>query len=95
MEVSRSTEIFLKPVEKASRPEKLDAQRLWPRGKPTVPQSPCRTCGPVEREAYARVGLLAGLLTLRRECEGPHACWWVGEEVAEAGIVKEGLYRPN
>ena len=33
-------------------------------GKPTLEQAPGRTCGPVEREAHAGAGLLAGLVTL-------------------------------
>ena len=32
-------------------------------GKPTLEQAPGRTCGPVERGAHTRAGLLAGLVT--------------------------------
>ncbi|GAB0186311.1 hypothetical protein GRJ2_001096400 [Grus japonensis] len=32
-------------------------------GKPTLEQAPGRTCGPMERGAHTRAGLLAGLVT--------------------------------
>jgi len=34
-----------------------------PVGSPTLEQAPARTCGPMERGAHARAGLLAGLVT--------------------------------
>jgi len=38
-------------------------RRLRPRGEPVLEQAPSRTCGPMERGAYAGAGLLAGPVT--------------------------------
>jgi len=64
MEVNSGADIHLQPVEDPM-PEQVDV----PKGgcnrhrKPTLEQDPARTCGPVERRAHARAGLLAQLVT--------------------------------
>jgi len=40
--------------------------------KPTLEQGPGSTCGPMDREAHAGAGLLAGLVTSRGVPEGLH-----------------------
>ena len=45
-------------------PEQMAAwRRLWPHGEPALDQASARTCGPMERGAHARAGLLAGPVT--------------------------------
>ncbi|GAB0187139.1 zinc finger and BTB domain-containing protein 5 [Grus japonensis] len=45
-------------------PEQVEApEGVVACGKPTLEQAPGWTCGPVERGAHARAGLLAGLVT--------------------------------
>jgi len=52
MEVHSGADIHLQPVENPT-PEQVDM----------LQQAPAKTSGPVEREAHARAGLLAGLVT--------------------------------
>jgi len=68
-------------------PEQVDAwRRLWPHGEPMMQQAPARTCGSMERGAYAGEGLLEGLVipwgthaaaacSWRTASHGRDPCW--------------------
>ncbi|CAM9375256.1 unnamed protein product, partial [Bubo scandiacus] len=58
MEAHGGAETHLQPVGDPT-PEQGDVT-LW---KPTLEQAPGRICDPMEREAHAGAGLLAGLVT--------------------------------
>jgi len=65
MEVHGGADIHLQPV------EGTPCWSRWvpegdcdPVGSPVLEKDPARTCGPMERGAYAGAGLLAGLVTL-------------------------------
>jgi len=65
MEVHGGADLHLQPVEGTPHWSRgMPEGGCDPMGSPVLEQAPARTCRPVEREAHAGAGLLAGLVTL-------------------------------
>jgi len=65
VEVHSGADIQLEPMEGTpSWSRWMPEGGCDPVGSPVLEKAPDRTCGPTEREAHSRAGLLAGLVTL-------------------------------